>query len=94
MTEGPQLDPLPAEALDMLRQVGTSTVATQLYKRGFRQPQLLGVRPLSQVSDGFVAEEFTMRFVLSLEHERIEAFAGKKIHSGEYKASLAGENDG
>ena len=56
MTEGPQLDPLPAEALEMLRQVSTSTVATQLYKRGFLQPQLLGVRALSRVSDGFVAE--------------------------------------
>jgi regulator of RNase E activity RraA len=63
MTEGPQLDPLPAEALEMLRQVSTSTVATQLYKRGFRQPQLLGVRALSRVSDGFVAEAFTMRFI-------------------------------
>jgi regulator of RNase E activity RraA len=63
MTEGPQLDPLPAETFEMLRQVSTSTVATQLYKRGFRQPQLLGVRPLSRVSDGFVAEAFTMRFI-------------------------------
>ena len=49
--------------LDKLRQVSTSTIATQLYKRGFRQPQLLGVRPISQVIDGFVAEAFTMRFI-------------------------------
>ena len=40
----------------MLRQVSTSTVATQLCKRGFRQPQLPGVRALNRVSDGFVAE--------------------------------------
>jgi regulator of RNase E activity RraA len=58
-----QLDPLPDGVLDKLRQVSTSTLATQLYKRGFRQPQLLGVRPLSQVADGFVAEAFTMRFI-------------------------------
>ena len=58
-----ELDPLPEGVLDKLRQVSTSTVATQLYKRGFRQPQLLGVRPLSQVADGFVAEAFTMRFI-------------------------------
>ena len=63
MTRGPQLDPLPDGALDTLRQVSTSTVATQLFKRGYRQPQLLGVRPLSQVADGFVAEAFTMRFI-------------------------------
>ena len=63
MTQGPELDPLPDGVLDLLRQVSTSTVATQLYKRGFRQPQLLGVRALSQVTDGFVAEAFTMRFI-------------------------------
>jgi regulator of RNase E activity RraA len=63
MTSAPQLDPLPDGVLDKLRHVSTSTIATQLYKRGFRQPQLLGVRPLSQVADGFVAEAFTMRFI-------------------------------
>ena len=63
MTAGTELDPLPDGVLDKLRQVSTSTLATQLYKRGFRQPQLLGVRPLSQVADGFVAEAFTMRFI-------------------------------
>jgi regulator of RNase E activity RraA len=55
--------PLPAGVLDTLRQVSTSTLATQLYRRGFRQPTLLGVRPLSRVVDGFVGEAFTMRFI-------------------------------
>ena len=36
--------------LETLRKVSTSTIATQLYKRGFRQPQLLGVKPLSEVA--------------------------------------------
>jgi regulator of RNase E activity RraA len=63
MTTELQLNPLADGVLDKLRQVSTSTVATQLYKRGFRQPQLLGVRPLSQVAEGFVAEAFTMRFI-------------------------------
>src|ERR687886_1807207 len=62
MTE-PELEPLPGGVLETLRQVSTSTIATQLYKRGFRQPQLLGVRPLSEVADGFVGEAFTMRFI-------------------------------
>ena len=65
--EGPcdcsELDPLPEGTLETLRKVSTSTIATQLYKRGFRQPQLLGVRPLSEVVDGFVGEAFTMRFI-------------------------------
>src|SRR3954454_15777426 len=63
VTDRSQLDPLPDGALDKLRQVSTSTLATQLYKRGLRQPQLLGVRPGSQGADGFVAEAFTMRFM-------------------------------
>ena len=44
----PMLDPLPEGVLEKLRKVSTSTIATQLYKRGFRQPQLLGVKPLSR----------------------------------------------
>ena len=63
MTTTPELEPLPDGTLEKLRQVSTSTIATQLYKRGFRQPQMLGVRPLSTVADGFVAEAFTMRFI-------------------------------
>ncbi len=63
MTTDLHLDPLPDGVLDIYRRVSTSTIATQLYKRGLRQPQLLGVRPLSQVADGFVAEAFTMRFI-------------------------------
>ena len=63
MTSTPELEPLPDGTLEKLRQVSTSTIATQLYKRGFRQPQMLGVRPLSNVVDGFVAEAFTMRFI-------------------------------
>ena len=59
----PELEPLPEGVLETLRQVSTSTIATQLYKRGFRQPQLLGVKPLSEVVDGFVGEAFTMRFI-------------------------------
>ena len=48
-----ELEPLPEGTFEKLRQVSTSTIATQLYKRGFRQPQLLGVKPLSEVADGF-----------------------------------------
>jgi regulator of RNase E activity RraA len=59
----PELEPLREGVLEKLRQVSTSTIATQLYKRGFRQPQLLGVKPLSELADGFVGEAFTMRFI-------------------------------
>src|SRR5215472_8129020 len=54
---------LPDGVLEKLRQVSTSTLATQLFRRGFRQPVLIGVKPLSTVADGFAAEAFTMRFI-------------------------------
>jgi regulator of RNase E activity RraA len=63
MTVESQPPQLPAGVLEKLGQVSTSTLATQLYRRGFRQPSLIGVRPLSQVVDGFVGEAFTMRFI-------------------------------
>jgi regulator of RNase E activity RraA len=63
VTDESQPGPLPADVLDKLRQVSTSTLATQLYRRGFRQPGLVGVRAFSQVVDGFVGEAFTMRFI-------------------------------
>ncbi|MFV0461227.1 MAG: hypothetical protein ACK5MT_20940 [Actinomycetales bacterium] len=59
----PDLEPLPSGALEALREVSTSTIATILYKKGFRSIEPLGVKPLSKVADGFVGEAFTMRFI-------------------------------
>jgi hypothetical protein len=56
-------EPLPAGVLEKLRQVSTSTLATQLFRHGIRQPTLICVKPLSTVVDGFVGEAFTMRFI-------------------------------
>ena len=104
-----ELEQLPEGTLEKLRQVSTSTIATQLYKRGFRQPQLLGVRPLSEVADGFVGEAFTMRFIPmredvdgldpyrsgnTLQWEAFEALTPGNEIKAEYKASLAGANEG
>jgi regulator of RNase E activity RraA len=63
MTVERQEDALDPKIIEMLRKVSTSTLATQLYRRGFRQPTLLGLKPLSQVVDGFAGEAFTMRFI-------------------------------
>jgi regulator of RNase E activity RraA len=49
--------------LGALRGVSTSTLATQLYTRGIRQPYLVGVSPIGIGFDGFVGEAFTMRFI-------------------------------
>ena len=60
----PRLEP---EVLATLRQASTSTLATQLFRRGFRQPFLVGVRPVNADVDGFAGEAFTMRFIPSRE---------------------------
>ena len=61
----PELEPLPEGVLETLRKVSTSTIATQLYKRGFRQPQLLGVTPLSEVVESFCGARRFQRLAAS-----------------------------
>lgn len=55
--------PLDPELCATLRQVSTSTLATQLFARGLRQQFLVGVAPLGAVRERFVGEAFTMRFI-------------------------------
>jgi len=67
--DSPTLEPptLDDDVFDLLGKASTSTLATQLYKRGIRQPFLVGLRPLGAGFDGFVGEAFTMRFIPSRE---------------------------
>lgn len=58
------LDP---ETLDKLRMCGQGTLTTQLFRRGFRQQFLAGVRPLNPHAARFVGEAFTLRFIPSRE---------------------------
>jgi regulator of RNase E activity RraA len=55
--------PLDDRVFELLAQVSTATLATQLYKRGIRQPFLVGVEPVGDRFSGFVGEAFTMRFI-------------------------------
>src|SRR5690625_2095294 len=55
--------PLRPEVLTALRRASTATLATQLYKRGIRQPFLRGVAPIGEGVDGFAGEAFTVRFI-------------------------------
>ncbi|GGC36696.1 ribonuclease activity regulator RraA [Brevibacterium sediminis] len=59
----PDIAPLPERVFEQLSQVSTATLATQLYRRGIRQPFLVGVSPVGTGFDGFVGEAFTMRFI-------------------------------
>jgi regulator of RNase E activity RraA len=59
--------PLDPEVLEALRQASTATLATQLYRRGLRQPFLVGVKPVNPAAASFAGEAFTMRFIPSRE---------------------------
>jgi len=49
------------EMLTRLAKVSTATIATQLYKRGYRRCYLNGVKPLHPGTASFVAPAFTLR---------------------------------
>ncbi|GGQ35826.1 ribonuclease activity regulator RraA [Streptomyces mutabilis] len=55
--------PLDDSDFELLGRASTATLATQLYRRGIRQPFLVGVSPLGDRFQGFVGEAYTMRFI-------------------------------
>lgn len=57
------LPPVPPDALADLGRASTATLATQLYRRGIRQPFLVGLTPVSPRFEGFVGQARTMRFI-------------------------------
>lgn len=48
---------------DKLKTVSTATVATALFKRGFRTQMIQGVQPLSHRAESMVGEAFTLRYI-------------------------------
>ncbi len=55
---------LSTEARGMLRAVSTATLATALYKRGFRGQMIQGVQPLSPPgAQSMVGEAYTLRYI-------------------------------
>ena len=70
------MDELSATTLSRLRQVSTATLCTQLFKRGFRNVAIQGVRRLAQSSQGnLVGPAFTMRSIPAREDlDQLSAF--------------------
>lgn len=54
---------LQPDTLAKLRQVGTSTLTTQLFKRGFRNVFVQGVSRLGKAARSMVGEAFTLRYI-------------------------------
>jgi regulator of RNase E activity RraA len=60
---------------DKLRTVSTPTVATALFKRGFRNQAIQNVHPLSPVQPTLVGEAFTLRYMPAREDlNKIDVF--------------------
>ena len=54
---------LKPETRDKLKTVSTATIATALYKRGFRNQMMQEVRPLDPTKPTMVGEAFTLRYI-------------------------------
>lgn len=66
---------LKPETRDKLKQVSTATLATALYKRGFRNQMIQGVRPLAPPRESMVGEAFTLRYMPAREDlNKLEVF--------------------
>lgn len=55
--------PLSTSTRDKLKTVSTATLATALYKRGFRTQMIQGVQPLRRGKPTMVGEAFTLRYM-------------------------------
>jgi regulator of RNase E activity RraA len=55
--------PLKPETRDQLKTVSTATIATALFKRGFRNQMIQGVQPLDPAKPTMVGEAFTLRYI-------------------------------
>jgi regulator of RNase E activity RraA len=59
--------------LERLARVSSGSLTTQLFKKGFRQPVLQGLRPLQTTPRSFAGRAFTMRFIPA--REDIDTYA-------------------
>lgn len=69
----PTLAPLPAGVLDRLKNVTSGSMTTELFRRGFKQCFLVGLKPMNPAATRFAGEAFTMRFIPT--REDIDTYA-------------------
>lgn len=64
------------QCIERMRRVSTATLTTQMFKRGFRNVFLQGVRPLTGYAKNLVGPAFTLRNIPAREDlDMLEAFA-------------------
>lgn len=54
---------LSKETRESLKRISTATIATALYKRGYRKQAVQGVLPLASCTESMVGEAFTLRYM-------------------------------
>lgn len=59
---------VPDSVLERLAKVSSGTLTTQLFKRGYAQPVMVGVTPLNTALRPFAGRAYTMRFIPAREH--------------------------
>lgn len=64
---------VPDSVLDRLAKVTSGSLTTQLYKKGYRQPVLVGLSPLNKKMKAFAGRAYTMRFIPA--REDIDTYA-------------------
>lgn len=64
---------VPDSVLDRLARVSSGSLTTQLFKKGYRQPVLLGLTPLNKKLKSFAGRAYTMRFIPA--REDIDTYA-------------------
>ncbi len=64
---------VPDAVLDRLARITSGSLTTQLYKKGYRQPVLVGLRPLQPKVRPFAGRAYTMRFIPA--REDIDVYA-------------------
>ena len=74
-TPAPSREAVPVSdaLLDRLAKISSGSLTTQLYKKGFRQPVLVGLKPLNKTIRRFAGRAFTMRFIPA--REDIDTYA-------------------
>ena len=71
--------PLEHATRENLKQVSTATLATALFKRGFRNQMVQGVQPLTRSQPTMVGEAFTLRYIPAREDlNQIEVFRDRE----------------
>ncbi len=64
------------DCLDNMKRVSTATLTTAMFKRGFRNIYMQGVRPLGRYEENMVGAATTLRYIPAREDlDRVEGFA-------------------